>query len=138
MTRLTNTTYLTQHHQLKDEWSSESGGAFIMLSPTEQWTLHSYYEFTKHLTNDQLLAHRATVSEAQPSLPHRAGKAFTRLRLFSERLSSHQDKISASDYQKTKHRKGAPTHLTVFSEVHLEIDVAKMIDALNDYGRSRP
>ena len=109
-----------------------------MLSPTEQWTLHSYYEFTKHLSYDQLLAHRATVSQAQPSLPHRAGKAFTRLRLFSDRLSSHQDKISTPGYQKTKHRKGAPTQLTVFSEVHPEIDVAKLIDALNDYRRSRP
>ena len=26
----------------------------------------------------------------------------------------------------------------VFSEVHPEIDVAKLIDALNDYRRSRP
>lgn len=109
-----------------------------MLSPTEQWALHSYYEFTKRLTDDQLLAHRAAVSRAQPSLPHRAGKAFARLRLFSDRLSSHRDKISTPGYQKAKHRKGAPTRLTVLSEVHPEIDVAKMIDALNDYRRSRP
>ena len=109
-----------------------------MLNPAEQWALHSYYEFTKHLTDDQLLAHRVAVSKAQPSLPHRAGKAFTHLRLFTDRLSSHRDKISAPGYQKVKHRKGAPTHLTVFSEVHPEIDVAKMIDALNDYRRSRP
>jgi hypothetical protein len=59
MTRLTNTTYLNQHHQLKSEWFSESGGAFIMFSPTEQWILHSYYEFTKHLTDtDYLLIER--------------------------------------------------------------------------------
>jgi hypothetical protein len=109
-----------------------------MLGPSEQWTLHSYYEFTKHLSDQELLAHRAIVSKTQPSLPHRAGKAFARLRLFSDRLSTHQDKISAAGYQKTKHRKGAPTHLTVFGEVHPEIDVAKMFDALNDYRRSRP
>jgi hypothetical protein len=135
MTRLTNTTYLTQHHQLKNEWFSESGGAFIMLSPTEQRTLHSYYEFTKHLLDTELLAHRAAVSKSQPSTPHRAGKAFTRLRLFSDRLSSHQDKISTPGYQRTKHRKGAPTQFTILSEVHPEIDVAKLIDALNDYRR---
>lgn len=137
MTRLTNTTYLTQHHQLKTEWFSESGGAFIMLSPSEQWALHGYYEFTKRLSDDQLLVHRAAVSKAQPSLPHRAGKAFTRLRLFTDRLSSHRDKISAPGYQQAKHRKGAPTHLTVFSEVHPKIDVAKLIDALNDYRRQQ-
>ncbi len=109
-----------------------------MLSPAEQWTLHSYYEFTKPLSDDQLLAHRAAVSKAQPSLPHRAGKTFTRLRLFSDRLSSHRDKISAPSYQKAKHRKGALTQLTVFSEVRPEIDIAKLIDVLNDYRHLRP
>ncbi len=109
-----------------------------MLSPTEQWTLHSYYEFTKHLTDTESLAHRAAITRTDPSLPHRAGKAFSRLRLFADRLSNHRDKIAVPDYQKTKHRKGASTRLTVFSEVHPEIDVAKMIDALNDYRRSRP
>jgi hypothetical protein len=59
-------------------------------------------------------------------------------RNFSDRLSSHRDKISAPGYQKVKHRTGATTQLTVFSEVHPEIDVAKLIDALNDYRRSRP
>jgi hypothetical protein len=103
MTRLTNTTYLLQHHQLKDEWSSESGGAFIMLSPTEQWALHNYYEFTKRLTDSQLLAHRAAVSKAQPSLPQSAGKAFARLRLFSERLVGYQ----AAPNTNTR-KKGAP------------------------------
>lgn len=34
---------LTQHHQLKTEWFPESGGAFIMLSPAEQWILHAYF-----------------------------------------------------------------------------------------------
>lgn len=108
-----------------------------MLSPTEQWALHSYYEFTKHLTDAELLAHRAAVSKAQPSLPHWAGKAFTRLRLFSDRLSKHQDKIAAPGYQRVKHRKGAPTQLTVFSEVHPDLDIAELIDALNDYRRDR-
>ena len=84
MTRLTNTTYLAQHHQLKSEWLSEGGGAFVMHSPTEQWALHGYYEFTKNLNDGELLAHRAAASRVEPSLPHRAGKAFTRLRLFRQ------------------------------------------------------
>ena len=56
MTRLTQLTYTAQRHQLKKEWFSEGGGAFIMLSPTEQWALHSYYEFTKKLSGAELLA----------------------------------------------------------------------------------
>lgn len=134
MTRLTNTTYLTQHHQLKAEWFSESGGAFIMLSPTEQWTLHSYYEFTKHLTDDELLAHRAAVSKAQPSLPQSAGKAFARLRLFSERLAKYR----AAPHPNTR-KKGAPYEARIFSQVNPDIDPKEMarilIEAMKERSR---
>jgi hypothetical protein len=132
MTRLTNTTYLTQHHQLKTEWLSESGGAFIMLSPTEQWTLHSYYEFTKNLTNTELLAHRAVVSKAQPSLPHRAGKAFTRLRLFSESLVEYR----AALHPNTR-KKGAPYKVRVLSEMNPDIDPKLMANILIDAVKER-
>jgi len=88
-----------------------------MLSPTEQWTLHSYYEFTKHLTETELLAHRAAVSKVQPSLPQTAGKAFARLRLFSARLAMYQ----AAPHPNTR-KKGTPYEIRVLSEVNPDID----------------
>lgn len=132
MTRLTNTTYLIQHHQLKAEWFSESGGAFIMLSPTEQWTLHSYYEFTKPLSDDQLLAHRAAVSKAQPSLPQSAGKALAKLATFTKRLEIYR----ATPHPNTR-KKGAPYKVRVLSQVSPEIDPKMMAKILIEAMKER-
>ena len=96
-----------------------------MLSSTEQWMLRSYYEFTKHLTDDELLAHRAAVSKVQPSLPHRAGKAFSRLRLFSERLVEYR----AAPHPNTR-KKGSPYGVRVFSRVNPDIDPKVMAKIL--------
>lgn len=132
MTRLTNTTYLTQHHQLKTEWFSESWGAFIMLSPTEQWTLHSYYEFTKHLTDSELLAHRAAVTRARPSLPQTAGKAIARMRVFSQHLVEYQ----AAPHPNTR-KKGTPYQVRVFSEVNPDIDLKVLAKILIETMKER-
>jgi hypothetical protein len=132
MTRLTNTTYLIQHHQLKDEWFSESGGAFIMLSPTEQWILHSYYEFTKHLSDTELLAHRAAVSKAQPSLPQSAGKAIAKLAIFTKRLEAYR----AAPHPNTR-KKGAPYEVRVFSQVNPDIDPNVMAKILIEIMKER-
>ena len=132
MTRLTSTTYLIQHHQLKDEWFSESGGAFIMLSPTEQWALHSYYEFTKRLTDHELLAHRATVSKAQPSLPHRAGKAIAKLSSFTKELEAYR----SAPYPNTR-KKGAPRNVRVLSQVNPDIDPKAMAEILIEAMKER-
>lgn len=132
MTRLTNTTYLIQHHQLKDEWFSESGGAFIILSANEQWYLNAYFEFTKKLSDYELLAHRQSITDR--SLPQRAGRAFAKLAMFTDRLVEYR----IAQAHAPRPRKGRAKQITVFSEVHPDIDVAKLIDALNDYRRSRP
>ena len=103
-----------------------------MLSPTEQWTLHSYYEFTKHLTNSELLAHRAVISAAQPSLPHRAGKALAKLALFSKRLEIYR----ATPHPNTR-KKGSPYDVRVFSQVNPVIDPKVMANILIEIARER-
>ena len=103
-----------------------------MLSPAEQWMLHSYYEFTKHLTDDQLLAHRAAVSKAQPSLPHRAGKAFAKLALFTQRLEVYR----AVPHPSTR-KKGAPNEAHVFSQVNPTVDPKVMVEILIEAMKER-
>ena len=103
-----------------------------MLSPTEQWTLHSYYEFTKHMTDSELLALRAAVSKAQPSLPESAGKAFMQLRLFSEHLVEYR----AAQHPNTR-KKGAPYEVRVFSQVEPNIDPRAMAKILIEIARER-
>lgn len=99
-----------------------------MLSPAEQWALHGYYEFTKHLTDADLLFHRSLISQAQPSLPQRAGKALGALAVFTDRLA---------EYRKIPHpngrKKGVPYEIRIFSEVNPEISVDLIIKALEQH-----
>ena len=103
-----------------------------MLRPTEQWTLHSYYEFTKHMTDDELLTHRATVSKAQLSLPQSAGKAFAKLALFTKRLETYR----AMPHPNTR-KKGAPYEVRVLSQVNPDIDPKVMAKILVEIARER-
>ena len=102
-----------------------------MLGPTEQWALHSYYEFTKKLTDAELLAHRVVISRTQPSLPQRVGKAFSKLRQFSDGLPAYRE----GRRQAPDRKKGAPSRLMILSEVHPEVDIPLLVSALLDYGR---
>lgn len=103
-----------------------------MLSPTEQWTLHGYYEFTKHLSDTELLAHRAVVSRAQPSLPQSAGKALAKLATFTQRLEAYK----VAPHPNTR-KKGAPYEVRILSEVNPDIDPEVMAKILIEIARER-
>jgi hypothetical protein len=78
MPRLTTPTYLFHHHQLKALWAKGSK-QFSYLSPNDQLALHKYYLFALDKTELELVAHRRNVHSGDPSLPHRAGRAFAKL-----------------------------------------------------------
>lgn len=79
MPRLTNDLYLKRHRWLYKLWFDHDGAPFSYLKPNEQWDLHAYYQPYKDLTDEELLEHRKQISKERPSLPARAGKAFTNL-----------------------------------------------------------
>lgn len=64
--------------------------AFIMLSPVERWALHKYYEFTKHPTDSEFLICRSVITQAQPALPRRVGKALAALAVFTDQLETYR------------------------------------------------
>lgn len=75
MPRLTNTEYLIRQEILKRVWKVKRGD-FGYLSFQQQRDLHDYFAASKELTDEELLEHRQDVSKLDPSLPHRASKAF--------------------------------------------------------------
>lgn len=77
MPRLTNTTYLFHHHQLKGLWATDERW-FRYLSPNGQWALHRFYQPASDLTDTELIVHRRAVTAAEPFLPQRAGRAYAR------------------------------------------------------------
>lgn len=78
MPRLTNYDYLNRRDLLSKLWL-QSSSAYGVLSPTDQRALHDYFATTDEFTEDQLLHHRKNVTKIDPSLPNRAGKAFSQL-----------------------------------------------------------
>jgi hypothetical protein len=78
MPRITYETYRKRHLILRQLWS-ERQGLFILISPVEQWALHEYYLCAERATEQSLLAYYQHIRSTQPSLPHRAGKAYAEL-----------------------------------------------------------
>lgn len=120
VSRLSDATYLLQYSRLKTEWESSSGSVFVVLSPTDQWALHDFYVCTKKLSVDEVLAHRRTVTVAQPSLPQRAGKAFKKIEVF---LDMPPRVPMAPVHPDGRRRKaGAKRNIWVQSQVRPDID----------------
>ncbi len=134
MTGLTFPTYRSHHHQLKQAWFTTNPYAFTLLSPTEQMALHDFYALTKSLTDADLKAHRESVSDADPSLPQRAGKAFAKIKPFLDNPPVPTQPIQWQRRQaRPRRRRGEPRPqrvLEVTSLVRPEMDAAKVAKVL--------
>lgn len=130
MSRLTNSTYLHQHNELRRLWLDDPV-AFGYLSPDDQWRLHRFYQPDKDMSPDALLAHRQTVTEAEPSLPQQAGPA---LNLLYERASSPV--VNRNRHARHVSQRSQGTHhITVRAVVRPEPDVKRLVSAVLDLAR---
>jgi hypothetical protein len=80
MTRLTHSTYVSIHNNLRLLWLRHPQ-LLGRLSPRQQWHLHRYFVPDQELSDLALRAHRVRVTEAMPSLPQCAGRAYRALHL---------------------------------------------------------
>lgn len=78
MPRTTDDEYLQRRRDVRQLWSRFSE-TFMVLSPTDQWRVHDYYQTQSTATDDQLLLERDSLSREGPSLPQAAGKAYHQL-----------------------------------------------------------
>lgn len=132
MARLTNHDYLKNHELLRANRASNST-AFVMLDASEQWDLFQYYLPHKAHKRAVLLAHRREVSELDPSLPQRAGRAFSRWRRIRERLPGYREYAAS----RPRMKKNAEKRVVVFSEVHPELDAARMARIIVETAKQR-
>jgi hypothetical protein len=131
--RLSNSNYLSQREFLIDAWKLFPG-VFTAVSYNQQLEIHAFYQPSKDLTDEQVLAHREQISQAQPSLPNRAGKLLTRMetaaRLLQERLDSQPDQDSTRRVRVSTSR--GQRHIKVVPLARPEMDVRKLAVALLD------
>ncbi|MBD8479284.1 hypothetical protein [Microbacterium sp. CFBP 8794] len=125
MARLTDTSYLATHLELRSVWL-KNPVRFALLSAGEQWALHGYFAPEHRLTDDRLLAYRREVSKVDPSLPQRAGKALTKWRMKESPLAAYREHSHSPAPGAKRSRNYA---VAVFSLVHPEIDPQKLARA---------
>lgn len=133
MPRLTNQSYLVQCHQVRDHWHDASKNAFFLLTPSEQWTLFTYFAPSEKLSDDELIIHREDISSYDPSLPQRAGRALSKLWVASKRLEVYRAQVIPMPRPRMK--KNTAKRLVIFSEVHPVLDPAKFAQILLNYER---
>lgn len=121
MSRLSDHTYIENHRLLCADHERDRA-AFILLSASEQWDLFQYYLPHKAHRRAELLSHRREVSLLDPSLPQRAGRAFSRWQRIREGLSGYREYAAG----RSRMKKNAKKQVVVFSEVHPELDAARV------------
>ena len=80
MPRLTTRDYLRIRHFLIRLWAQGDGHDFAALPGHAQRDLHDYFAPAVSMSDRDALAHRKQMTEAFPSLPQKAGRAFEGLR----------------------------------------------------------
>lgn len=82
--RLTNPDYLDQRHRLMIAWEFRPL-LIAELELYEQHALHDFFAMSRELFDEDALLYRQEVSKRWPSLPQKAGRAYTRFeRVVSE------------------------------------------------------
>jgi hypothetical protein len=80
MARITNQQFIDRHFLLLSIWNDGLAQLFSVLPSHIQWDVHRYYQPTRNLTDQELIAHRQAATATDPSLPHRASRGFARMK----------------------------------------------------------
>jgi len=131
MPRLTTPDYLVRYHQLHDWWT-DNKIVFRVISPTDQWALHGFFRFAEPLSEPVLLVHRRRVTEDDPSLPHRAGRAYAKLERRIAQVDWTTYGTLASPPRVRSTLTGKDRHVSVHSVVRPDVDVHRIARALVD------
>lgn len=134
MPRLTDQQYLQAHHQLRRFWQYAQA-IYSYLAPAEQWQLHDYFQLSKDLSDQDLLAHRQAITKERPTLPHQAGKLLTKLDAAAAAWALHQQRPLIHAIVTNPHRpkgRSVVVHAIVEPELDAEAFLQVLLDLLDD------
>ena len=132
MSRLSDHAYIENYRLLRADHEGDRA-AFVLLSAGEQWDLFQYYLPHKAHKRTALLAHRREVTDLDPSLPQRAGRAFSRWRRIRESLPGYREYAAS----RPRMKKNAEKRIVVYSKVTPEPDAARLARIIVDAARER-
>lgn len=122
--------YYRQHYLALRAELLRGGHAFVVLTSAEQIAIHDFYQPSLELTDAQLRELRKRVTKVDPSLPHRAGKAYARIAPFIG--DGHPPMLGGTSTVRASKRKGELRRTTVWGEVQPHIDPEQLVKILLD------
>ncbi len=125
MPRLTDTHYLELHGMLRHYWL-ENRFVYGILPISGQQAIHDYFQPSKDLTEEQLIAHRRVVSTTNSSLPQRAGRAFKHFEQAVQYATQYQARRETMNGKKRK----PLGKVRIFPVIRPEPDYHKLARAL--------
>jgi hypothetical protein len=138
MPRLSNELYIDRHRFLRKMWL-ECDELYSILEVNQQWEVHRFYQPSKELSEEELIAHRKAITKEQPGLPAVAGRHFALLYQSFRVAYAYADgdemrfrsAISQMSRQRPPHQTGK-RQVWVRAVANPEPDLAKLASALID------
>lgn len=134
MPRLTHNQYCEHRSFLRDAWLHHAV-IYGNFTPREQWDLHAYFAPTKKMNDTELRQYRKEKTEADPSLPQRAGKIMSRFydeyHVLMHAAASTPAVVEAGKGASKRLRK-ADRRITVKAVVKPEVDMNYLEKALRE------
>lgn len=123
MPRLSDVEYLIRHDLVHNVWTNNPA-YFGYLTDRQQRDIHVYFQTTSDAKDDELISRRKLLTRNNPSLPHRAGRAF---------LAFLRPPVEETRPQSTK-SKNTSTRIVA----NPEIDFPRLVETLMDQVASLP
>jgi hypothetical protein len=134
MPRLTHNKYCEHRSFLWDVWQHHMV-VYGNFTPREQWDLHAYFAPTKKMSDAELWQYRKEKTEADPSLPQRAGKVMPRFYDEYHALKHAGARVLVAAAGSSKRRGKADRRVTVNAVVKPEIDMDSLKKAMRELVR---
>ncbi|HVV26283.1 MAG TPA: hypothetical protein VHC21_04620 [Candidatus Saccharimonadales bacterium] len=128
MPRLSKKEYWQWHVKLRWLWLNHQY-FYKYLSPTKQWILHDFFQPSKDISREELLAHRKAITKERPGLPHQAGWALRDLNQMIHRYAKAR-KPAPAPVTNGRGKSGAKRVKVTGSLVRPEIDPDQMARVL--------
>lgn len=110
-------------------------GLYGNFTPREQWDLHDYFAPTKKMNDTELRQYRKEKTEADPSLPQRAGKIMPRFYDEYHVIKHAGARVLVPAAGSSKRRSKADRRVVVKAVVKPEIDMDSMKKAMRELVR---
>lgn len=131
MPRVTKRDQYKRYQALRQIWLEPLSGSFGVLSPSEQWKVHAFYQPSERLTFEEFTAHVRETKLRRPGLVHVVGKLSRQILAEAARIAAIRPEPAPTVAPRGgKRRIQRVRSVTVNPVVRPEPDLHKLVRAM--------